>query len=94
MNNNALYYFQKVLEIDAANKKAKKGIKNIVYRYDLLARGELDKYNYQKAQYYISAGLNIDADNKRLLELQKEANVQNEPGRVIRKVKGFFKKYD
>ena len=91
LNNNALYYFQKVLEIDAANKKAKKGIEDVVYRYELLARGEVDKYNYQRAQYYISAGLNIDADNKRLLDLKEQANVQSEPGRVLNKVKGFFK---
>ena len=91
LNNNALYYFQKVLEIDAANKKAKKGIEDVVYRYELLARGEVDKYNYQKAQYYISAGLNIDEDNKRLLDLKEQANVQSEPGRVLNKVKGFFK---
>ena len=91
LNNNALYYFQKVLEMDAANKQAKKGIEDVVYRYELLARGEVDKYNYQKAQYYISAGLNIDSDNKRLLDLKEQANVQSEPGRVLNKVKGFFK---
>ena len=91
LNNNALYYFQKVLEIDPENKKAKQGIKDVVYRYELLARGEIDKYNYQKAQQFISTGLSIDKDNERLKELQKEANLANEPGRAIKKVKNFFK---
>ena len=91
LNDNAIYYFQKVLDMDPANKKAKKGIKDVVYRYELLARSELDKYHYQKAQQYISTGLGIDADNKRLKELQAEANLLNEPKRAIKKVQNFFK---
>lgn len=91
LNDNALYYYQKVLDMDANNKMAKKGIEEVVYRYELLARSELDKYHYQKAQQYISTGLSIDADNKRLKELQGEANIQNEPERAIKKVKNFFK---
>ncbi len=91
LNNNALYFYQKILEIEPDNKKAQKGIKDVVYRYETLARSELKKYHYQKAQQYISTGLSIDSDNKRLLELQNKANVQNEPGRVIKKVTNFFK---
>jgi len=91
LNNNALYYFQKVLEIDPKNKLAKEGIQEVVYRYELLARSELDKYQYQKAQQFISTGLSIDSDNKRLKELQEKANLQNEPERAIKKVKNFFK---
>ncbi len=91
LNDNSLYYFQKVLELDKNNPKAIKGIEDIVYRYELLARSELDKYHYQKAQSFISSGLSIDNANKRLLALQKEANLSNEPKRVINKVKGFFK---
>ena len=91
LNDNAIYYFQKVLDMEPANKKAKKGIKDVVYRYELLARSELDKYHYQKAQQYISTGLGIDADNKRLKELQAEANLLNEPKRAIKKVQNFFK---
>ncbi|MCW8929659.1 MAG: serine/threonine protein kinase [Gammaproteobacteria bacterium] len=91
LNDNALYYFQKVLELDKDNLEAKKGIKDVVYRYELLARSEIDKYNYQKAQSFISSGLSIEPDNERLIALQKEANLHNEPKRVINKVKGFFK---
>ncbi len=91
LNDNALYYFQKVLEFDIHNQKANKGIKNIVYRYELLARSELNKYKYQKAQSFISSGLSIDSENERLINLQKEANLHNEPKRVINKVKSFFK---
>lgn len=91
LNDNALYYYQKVLELDKNNKEAKKGIKAVTYRYELLARSELDKYNYQKAQSYISSGLSVDANNKRLLVLQEEANLSNEPKRVINKVTNFFK---
>jgi len=91
LNNNALYYFQKVLELDSKNPNAKKGIKDVVYRYELLARSELNKYHYQKAQSFISSGLSIDSKNERLITLQKEANLHNEPKRVINKVKDFFK---
>lgn len=91
LNNNAIYYFQKVLDMEPDNKKARKGIKDVVYRYELLARSELDKYHYQKAQQYISTGLGIDAENKRLKELQAEANLLNEPKRAIKKVQNFFK---
>ncbi|WP_281400914.1 serine/threonine-protein kinase [sulfur-oxidizing endosymbiont of Gigantopelta aegis] len=90
LNDNALYYFQKVLELDRKNKLAKKGINDVVYRYEILARAELEKYNYQKAQAHISRGLSIDTNNERLIELQKEANLQNEPKRVLNKVKSFF----
>ena len=90
LNDNALYYFQKVLEIDKNNSAAKKGIEDVVYRYEVLARSELDKYNYQKAQSFISSGLSIEPKNERLIALQKEANLRNEPKRVINKVKGFF----
>lgn len=91
LNNNAIYYFQKVLEQDPDNVKAKKGIKDVVYRYELLARAELDKYHYEKAQQYISTGLGIDENSKRLQELQAEANLLNEPKRAIKKVQNFFK---
>ena len=91
LNDNALYYYQKALELDNNNKEAEQGIKDIVYHYELLARSELDKYQYQKAQSYISAGLAVDSDNKRLLNLQKEANLPGEPARVINKVTNFFK---
>lgn len=91
LNDNAIYYFQKVLDMDPDNKKARKGIKDVVYRYELLARSELDKYQYDKAQQYISTGLGIEPDNKRLKELQAEANLLNEPKRAIKKVQNFFK---
>ena len=90
LNDNALYYFQKVLELDKNNPQAQNGIDDVVYRYELLARGELNKYQYQKAQAFISTGLSIDSKNERLLALQKEANLQNEPKRVINRVKSFF----
>ncbi len=90
LNDNALYYFQKVIELDKNNPDAQKGINDVIYRYELLARSELDKYQYQKAQSYISTGLSIDYENERLLALQKQANIQNEPRRVINRVKGFF----
>jgi serine/threonine-protein kinase PpkA len=93
LNNNALYYYQKVLEYDANNKKALKGIEEVVYRYEVLARGAIDKYNYQKAQQFISTGLNIDPDNEKLLELQKTANIRNEPKRTLNKVKNFFENW-
>ena len=93
LNDNALYYFQKVLELDKNNPKAIKGIEDIVYRYELLARSELGKYHYQKAQSFISSGLSIDSGNKRLLALQKEANLSHEPKRVLNRVKGFFKNF-
>ncbi len=91
LNNNAIYYFQKVLDRQPENAKAKKGIEDVVYRYELLARSELDKYHYQKAQQYISTGLGIDQDNNRLKELQTEANLLNEPKRALKKVQNFFK---
>ena len=91
LNNNALYYYQKVLELEPDNKAAKEGIKDVVYRYEMLARSELDKYHYQKAQQYISTGLSIDSKNERLKELQKKANLRSEPERTYKKVKNFFK---
>ncbi len=91
VNNNAYYYFQKVLELDNNNSAAKAGIADVVSRYEILARSELKKFQYQKAQSFINSGLTIEPKNESLLTLQKKANLKNEPNRVINKVKSFFR---
>ncbi len=87
---SALFFFNKVLLLDASNSKAQQGIDKIVSQYEQLARAEMGKYHYKKSQYYINKGLSIEPRNKDLLALKNKANLKSEPRRVVNKIKNFF----
>ncbi len=90
-NNNAYYYYQKVLELHPKHKQAIKGITRIADAYGDLAESRLDKFNYVAAKQYLSRGLMIQPDNARLQELQKNTNVlRDAPGRIWKKIKAPF----
>jgi serine/threonine-protein kinase PpkA len=91
LSNNAMYFFNKVLILEENNKAAKKGIKQVVYHYYLLAKNEFEQYHYDIAQIYINKGLVIDKHNKSLIFLQKKVTLENDPDKIVNKVKNFFK---
>jgi tRNA A-37 threonylcarbamoyl transferase component Bud32/tetratricopeptide (TPR) repeat protein len=69
--DNAYYYYQMILKQDPGNEEALQGVAHIADIYaDLVvwARGMLE---YKKADEYLRTGLNVDPDNRRLLELRK-----------------------
>ena len=71
---SALNYFAQALKLDPDNRLARRGIEKIVYRYVVLARGEMDKPDFANAHRFIGRGLMIDADNEQLLEMEKQLN--------------------
>ena len=68
--NNAYYYFSRLLALDPENAAAKKGFEDIAERFVILAEQAFSKNNFTKAQHYIALGLEVDADNRGLKDLQ------------------------
>ena len=90
-NNNAYYYYQRILELQPKHKQALKGITGIADAYADLAESKLDKFNYVAAKQYLHRGLKIQPDNARLQALQKNTNAfRDAPGRLWKKIKSPF----
>lgn len=90
-NNNAYYYYQKILELYPGHRQALEGITGIADAYGDLAESKLDKFNYVAAKEYLNRGLEIQPDNARLQELQKNTNAfRDAPGRIWKKIKAPF----
>ena len=68
--DNAHYYFSRLLALDPRNVTARQGFADIAERYVVLAEDEFSRRNYAQSQRYITLGLQVDPNNKGLLELQ------------------------
>jgi hypothetical protein len=94
-NDNAFFYYEKVLELEPGNGRAKRGFRAIAAQYAALAENHMTKYQYKKAQRYIALGLEVQPDNARLLSLKDRAGVTSAPkqfmNNVTDNVKGFFR---
>ena len=90
-NNNAHYYYQRILELHPQHKKALKGITRVANAYADLAESKLDQFEYKAAKEYLNRGLMIQPDNTRLQELQKNTNAfRDAPGRIWKKILSPF----
>lgn len=69
-NDNAYYYYTRLLELDPGNQTAVGGILEIADRYALLAEQALARNENEKSAAYVDIGLRINPDNKGLLALQ------------------------
>lgn len=88
-DDNALYYFREVEKLDPRNREARRGREKIASRYADLAEKEMNSFDYDNARRYITTGLEIDPDNKHLLELKTEVNKRLDQ-RVLRSIKNLF----
>ncbi|MGD9331647.1 MAG: protein kinase [Desulfobacterales bacterium] len=88
-NDNALYYYRELEKIDPGNREARLGRGKIARRYADLAENEMNSFKYDNARRYIKTGLNVDPDNKKLLELQTEVD-QRLDQKVLRSIKNLF----
>lgn len=86
--DNAYYYFSRLLELDPGNAAARRGLLEVAERFAFLAERELASGNYEKAQTYISIGLQIDAENRALNALQELAQPR-ERG-LLKSLRGLF----
>ncbi len=88
-NDNAYYYYSRLLEGDPGDKVAAAGLLNIADRYAYLAeRSFLDK-DYGKAQAYISIGLKFNPNHSALIELKK-LNIDIGEKPFMEKLKNLF----
>lgn len=67
--SNAREMFEQVLAVDPENSLAQYGLKKIVARYLVLARGARARGDFDKAQTFVSNGLRVDALDIDLLDL-------------------------
>jgi len=90
-NNNAHYYYQRILELHPQHEKALEGITRVADAYADLAESKLDQFEYKAAKEYLNRGLMIQPDNTRLQELQKNTNAfRDAPGRIWKKILSPF----
>lgn len=79
--DNAYYYYSRMLEIDPNSRTARGGLLLVAERFAFLAEKEIANNNFDKAQAYISIGLQVDPNNETLQALQ---------GLAVPTQKGFF----
>ena len=87
--DNALYFYRQVEKLDPGNQEARRGREKIANRYAQLAEKEMNSFDYDSARRYIATGLDIDPDNRHLLELKTEVNKRLDQ-RVLRSLKNLF----
>jgi len=69
--DNAYYYYRKILEKDPQNPEALQGVAEIAEIYADLVEWAVNKGSYHKAREYVDIGLEVNPENKRLLELDR-----------------------
>ena len=67
---NAYYYYVRLLEINPDNRSARQGLKAVAESFAFLAEKELADNNYDSAVRYINIGLQINPENETLKELR------------------------
>lgn len=97
-DENALHYYERVLDLDPENGDAKRGFTKIADRYSHLAASQIDRGHYKKAREYITRGLKIDPENKTLNTLKRQAyrkRTRSKPNkRTNRRWKNFTDQMD
>ncbi|MFH0344399.1 MAG: serine/threonine-protein kinase [Chromatiales bacterium] len=71
--DNAYYYYSRLLEIEPGNVPARKGLLAIGERFAFLAERELANNNYDRAKGYVAIGLQFAPENDTLLALKSLA---------------------
>ncbi|PCK01974.1 MAG: serine/threonine protein kinase [Alteromonadaceae bacterium] len=84
--DNAIYYYRKVLAMDAKNKTAQAGLQRVADKYRYLADKAYRKKEYSVGKGYIASGLALSPGDKLLLALKNKYERKRNP------VRRFFKK--
>ncbi len=72
--DNAYYYFNRLLEVEPGNPEALQGIARVAGAYADMAEQAVRQKDYPRAEQYVDRGLQVDPDNKRLQVLR--SNIQ------------------
>ena len=76
--DNANYYYLKVLEVDPSSHATKKGRLQVANRYRDLAQASFNKGDSAKAREYIGRGLRVQPTHPSLLELMRKVTQQGQ----------------
>jgi len=87
--DNAHYYFSRLLALEPDNAAAHQGFQEIAERFVVLAEKAFSRRNYTKAQGYIALGLQVDPENRGLLDLQ--SFIQNREQSLLDTLIGLFR---
>lgn len=87
--DNAHYYFSRLLEINPGNAEAMAGIMEIADRYAILAEQSLVNSDHRKTEAYIDIGLKINPENQTLIKLKK-LNEETQTVSFADSIKRFF----
>jgi serine/threonine protein kinase len=87
--DNAYYYYSRLLEADPGDKIAAAGLLNIADRYAYLAERSVLENDFNKAKAYINIGLKFNPNHVALIEL-KELNVDVGEKPFMEKLKNLF----
>ncbi|MCU0935468.1 MAG: serine/threonine protein kinase [Gammaproteobacteria bacterium] len=74
--DNAYYYFARLLELDPGNSQAAEGIADIARRYAQMAETQIRRGNYALAETYLTEGLRVDPSNKQLQVLRSGVQIR------------------
>ncbi|HTT09183.1 MAG TPA: serine/threonine-protein kinase [Gammaproteobacteria bacterium] len=67
--NNAYYYYSRLLQMEPDSEQAKAGFQKIAARFALLAEREIARGHDDEAQRYLHIGLQLDPQNPQLRQL-------------------------
>ena len=87
-NDNAYYYFTRLLELDPGNQMGINGIYNIAEQYAVLAEQAMVDNDLEKTSTYVDIGLRINPENESLLSMKQF--VQNHKSGLMNTIKSFF----
>ena len=87
--DNAYYYYSRLLEADATDKVAAAGLLNIADRYAYLAERSVLDNDYSKAQAYINIGQKFNPNHEDLIKLNK-LNLDVREKTFMEKLKSLF----
>lgn len=91
MEDNAYLYYQEVIRLDPAHEEALQGLTEIANRHADLAEEAIKRFQYVKAEHYVSAGLRVQPEHSRLLALQERTNaLKDVPDRLIKGIRSAF----
>ncbi len=88
--DNALHFYDAVLEIQPANPRAVEGRTRIVRQYARLAEDKIARYQYADARALIRRGLEVQPGDRTLLALLGRARLEKAPTQLINDIKGLF----
>lgn len=89
--DNAYFYYKKVLALAPKNKEARRGKVEIANRYAYLAEREIERYEYTKAKHYVNTGLRVQPGHRRLVVLKQRTNaLKDVPKRIYNRIESIF----